>query len=88
MAHALNSEMGNLGCSQGFRGLSLGSIKVKNLGLLLKWWFRFCNEGELLWKNVISLVHSFPNKILTLVDVATIKHDPFQEIPKATKNIP
>lgn len=34
-------------------GLGIGFIRMKNLGLLLKWWWRLCGEDEALWKKVL-----------------------------------
>ncbi|GJU27537.1 retrovirus-related pol polyprotein from transposon TNT 1-94 [Tanacetum coccineum] len=38
-------------------GLNIGSLRVKNLALLGKWWWRFRREGESLWVRVIKSIH-------------------------------
>lgn len=38
-------EMGELG---------FGNIKLKNLGLLIKWWISYSNENDALWKILMK----------------------------------
>ena len=38
-------------------GLNIGSLKVKNLALLGKWWWRFRNERDALWCRLIKSIH-------------------------------
>ncbi|GJR89688.1 hypothetical protein Tco_0213699 [Tanacetum coccineum] len=38
-------------------GLNVGSLHVKNLALLGKWWWRFRKEGESMWARVIKSIH-------------------------------
>lgn len=47
-------------------GLGLGSLKLKNYGLLIKWWWRFCYVDDALWKRVLQSIHNLPNKFLSL----------------------
>lgn len=35
-------------------GLGLGNIEYKNAALLVKWWWRFGDEREALWRKVIA----------------------------------
>lgn len=56
--------------------------------MLLKWWFRFCNNGEALWKKVLSSVHNLPNKVLNLSDLDNVTHGPLKEISVAAAQIP
>ena len=38
-------------------GLSIGSLKAHNLGLLMRWWWRFKTEEGSLWREVIRSLH-------------------------------
>ena len=38
-------------------GLGVGSLKVSNLAMLAKWWWRFLNEEDSLWCKVIRSLH-------------------------------
>ena len=35
-------------------GLNVGNLLLKNTGLLFKWWWRFLNEPQALWRKVIQ----------------------------------
>ena len=35
-------------------GLNIQSLKIKNLALLAQWHWRFINDGEALWKDLIA----------------------------------
>nr|GEX65010.1 reverse transcriptase domain, reverse transcriptase zinc-binding domain protein [Tanacetum cinerariifolium] len=37
--------------------LGIGSLQAKNLAMLSKWWWRFHNENNALWKQIITSVH-------------------------------
>lgn len=38
-------------------GLEIGSLKVSNLSMLTKWWWRFKVEPKSLWCNIIKSIH-------------------------------
>ena len=38
-------------------GLGVGDLAEKNAALLFKWWWRFVNEEDSLWKKVIQSIH-------------------------------
>ena len=38
-------------------GLGVGDLVVKNAALLFKWWWRYLDDGDALWKKVISSNH-------------------------------
>jgi len=38
-------------------GLGVGDIVVKNSALLFKWWWRYANEEDPLWKRVVQSIH-------------------------------
>lgn len=38
---------------KGAGGLGLGDLRLKNVALLAKWWWRFGEEKEVLWRRVI-----------------------------------
>lgn len=45
-------------------GLGVSLMVVKNLGFLLKWWWRLCEPHDSLWKRVlksIQIVNNPPN---------------------------
>lgn len=37
-----------------FGGLGFGNIELRNLGLLMKWWFKYTNTGDCLWKRIVK----------------------------------
>lgn len=39
------------------RGLGLGALQNKNMALLAKWGWRFMNEEDSLWRQVIQSIH-------------------------------
>ncbi|KAD5802790.1 hypothetical protein E3N88_14150 [Mikania micrantha] len=39
------------------RGMGLGSLKIINMSLLAKWWWRFKSDKNGLWRKVIWVVH-------------------------------
>lgn len=43
--------------SFGLGGLNIGSLNLKNLALLGKWWWRFRVEHNSLWVKVISSIY-------------------------------
>lgn len=69
-------------------GLGLGSIKMRNLGLLMKWRFRYSNGDSELWKKVCSSVHDIPEKVLSLSDLSKFSHGPLKEIYTASQSCP
>ena len=38
-------------------GLGLGELKNKNRALLTKWWWRFGEEREAIWRKVIEFTY-------------------------------
>nr|KAJ0226574.1 hypothetical protein LSAT_V11C100039920 [Lactuca sativa] len=38
-------------------GLGIGSLRAFNLALLLKWWWRFRDNSNSIWKNVITTIY-------------------------------
>ena len=38
-------------------GLGVGSLVVKNVALLFKWWWQFLDNSYPFWKNIISSNH-------------------------------
>lgn len=69
-------------------GLAVGSIRMKNLGLLLKWWWRFCTEDESLWRRVIASIHNISSQSMNLEVLQQIKSGPLHEISVASSKIP
>jgi len=48
-------------------GLGVGSLKSQNLALLLKWWWRFANDQQGLWKSVIFSIHNLRKKPMSYI---------------------
>lgn len=63
-------------------GLGFGSLRLKNLGLLLKWWTRYYNIEHTLWKKVKRSLHKLLNKILSYSDLQQAQHGPFEALSK------
>lgn len=40
-----------------YEGFGIGNMKMKNFGLLFKWWWRFSKEGKPLWKKIVKSKH-------------------------------
>ncbi|GKB66441.1 putative RNA-directed DNA polymerase [Tanacetum coccineum] len=47
----------NVISSFGDGGLNIGSLKVKNLALLGKWWWRFRVEKDALWRKIVKSIY-------------------------------
>lgn len=69
-------------------GLRVGLIKLKNLGMLLKWFWRLCQSEDQLWKKVVQSIHQIPNQFMTPSQLHDIKFGSFHEISKACKQFP
>lgn len=39
-----------------FGGLGLGDIRLKNLGLLSKWWWKYSTMDDTLWMRIIKVL--------------------------------
>lgn len=61
-------------------GLGVGNIKIKNLGLLAKWWWRFTNNKESLWKRVTKSCHNLISSKPSLKDLEIIESVHLQPI--------
>lgn len=51
-------------------GLGFGNLQLKNLGLLSKWWWKFANTANPLWKRMVKSVDglAFGERFILLVD--------------------
>jgi len=47
-----------------YGGLGAGDLVIKNAALLFKWWWRFANERNSLWKRVIQSIHKEDRALL------------------------
>jgi len=47
-------------------GLGVGDIVIKNAALMFKWWWRFANEGDPLWKRVIKTIQNEGQALIPL----------------------
>ncbi|GKA96279.1 RNA-directed DNA polymerase, eukaryota, reverse transcriptase zinc-binding domain protein [Tanacetum coccineum] len=45
-------------------GLGIGSLRVSNLAMLAKWWWRFLNEEDSLWCKVIRSLHGLDGGLI------------------------
>lgn len=63
-----------------FGGLGLGNLKIKNLGLLFKWWWKFLLEDEQLWKKVVKSTHDIKTNIPSKTVFARVKSGPFRDL--------
>nr|GEX17593.1 RNA-directed DNA polymerase, eukaryota, reverse transcriptase zinc-binding domain protein [Tanacetum cinerariifolium] len=52
-------------------GLDIGSLRVSNLSLLAKWWWRFLCETSSIWASVIKSIHGQHGG---LQDISTIRN--------------
>lgn len=43
-------------------GLGLGSLRVKNISLIFKWWWTLRINGTILWFKVIKGLHNLVHK--------------------------
>jgi len=62
-------------------GLGVGDLAVKNVALLFKWWWRFADEEEPLWKKVIQSIHKEGKGIIPSSSV-TRYTGPWQTVKK------
>lgn len=69
-------------------GLGFGNLKAKNLGLLFKWWWKFSLDGNLLWKKLVTSVHSINTNIPSKNTLALVKSGPFKELVSAQPEAP
>lgn len=68
-------------------GLSVGNIRMRNLGLLLKWWWKFSYEDNALWKNIVKSVHNILSSKSSFTTFEVVKYGTFSEVNKACKKI-
>lgn len=76
--------MEQVGKTKRLGGLGVGSIYMKILGLLLKWWWRFCENDDTLWKRVTKSVHGLSSPFLSLETIQKVKHGLISEIYNAS----
>ena len=57
-------------------GLGVGNILHKNLILLFKWWWRFSETDNALWKRIIQSVHG--------INGVKASTDTFREVKSGT----
>ena len=65
-------------------GLGVGDIIVKNAALLFKWWWRYGNEEDPLWKKVVQSIHK---KSDTIIPSLSKPRPSGQSIWQAIKNM-
>lgn len=65
-------------------GLGFGSLILKNLGLLLKWWWRFGLDKASLWKRIVQSINRIPSNFLKPSDLPIFKQGPYADLHKAS----
>lgn len=66
-------------------GLGLRNLNLKNLGLLLKWWWRFSKDDESLWKRILKSTQSIESNYASFDCFKNIRMSTFSEINRAMK---
>ncbi|XP_048494804.1 uncharacterized protein LOC125494938 [Beta vulgaris subsp. vulgaris] len=54
-------------------GLNVSNLADRNLGLLLKWVWRYCSEPKSLWRLLVQEKYKYPH-IMNMADFQTINH--------------
>lgn len=65
-------------------GLGIGDLKLKNLGLLLKWWWKYSVDQGSLWKKTVQSVHGIDASRASLNDFQNVTHGPSKEVIRAS----
>ncbi|GJZ91285.1 putative reverse transcriptase domain-containing protein [Tanacetum coccineum] len=67
-------------------GIGIGSLKVFNQALLVKWWWRFLLEENVLWRKIIVSIHGKDGG-LTMNSSSPYKSGPWYQIMKLKDDI-
>lgn len=68
-------------------GLEFGNIKIKNLGLIAKWWWNFSIDEGSDWKKVVKSTHSLMSKKAYLPLFSSMNYGTLREVVKPTKKL-
>ncbi|GJX32886.1 putative RNA-directed DNA polymerase [Tanacetum coccineum] len=69
-------------------GLGIGSLQAANLAMLSKWWWRFHNENNALWKQIITSVHGTNGGIsVDSLSNHRLPHSPWVPITKINSSL-
>lgn len=69
-------------------GLGFGNIKIKNLGLLEKWWWKYSNEFNPLWKRVVQSTNDLKSNFASISTFYHISKGTFNYIQKSFPKYP
>lgn len=71
-----------------YGALGFISIKVKNRGLLAKWWWKFSDEISPLWKRVVKSTYVITNNFASTITLHNISGGTFSYIKPVVKQWP
>lgn len=74
-------ELGDLG----FKNIK---IKIQNLGLLAKWWWRYSKDQGSLWKNVVKTAHGIHSNFCSHQEFNRVQSGPLKDSLKAARSWP
>lgn len=76
----------NIEAPKDLGGLGVKSIKIQNLGFLLKWFWSYCDCDDKFWKRVIQSIHNLPHNFLSPSDLHSVNSGPLHYISQAMKH--
>lgn len=69
-------------------GLGIGNIHAANMAILSKWWWRFHNENNALWKQIITSIHGINGGIFIYsLPNHKLFHSPWVSITKINSSL-
>ena len=63
-------------------GLGVGNIMYKNLVLLFKWWWRYSESGNVLWKRIVRSVYDLKSLKASSENFRAAKHGLWSDLMK------
>lgn len=66
-------------------GLGLGSVQIKNLGLLSKWWWKWSAVDSPLWKKIVRSINSYYKPFLSIHEPL---HGPLEDVVTEMHKLP
>lgn len=71
-----------------FGGLGFGNLKIKNLGLLVKWWWKYSTDVGSLWKKVVKYTNAHISDKASMRSFSSVKHGTLREVVNAASKFP
>lgn len=68
-------------------GLGFGNTTIRNLGLLSKWWLKFCSVDNALWKIIVGSTN-FRSTSSNFCSQTHVPNGPWMTIPEECTMIP